>query len=63
WIDPPMCHQAVDVIHSLLRARNDLEEDLGEQVLLIREKDALVKKFKKLLVLSLILVFIVFKFF
>ncbi|GKC09058.1 hypothetical protein Tco_1000668 [Tanacetum coccineum] len=47
-----MCYRAVDVIPGLLRARNELKEDPGEQVLLMREKDAPVKKLKKLVVLS-----------
>ncbi|GJZ16290.1 hypothetical protein Tco_0551967 [Tanacetum coccineum] len=54
-----MCYRAVDVIPGLLRARNELEEDLEEQVSLMREKDALVKKLKNMLVLSWIFVFVV----
>ncbi|PWA46012.1 zinc finger, GRF-type [Artemisia annua] len=38
WIDPPMCYRVVDVIPGILRARNELEEDLEEQFLLMREK-------------------------
>nr|GFA27313.1 zinc finger, GRF-type [Tanacetum cinerariifolium] len=55
--------QSIDVIPGLLRARNELEKDLKEQVLLMREKDALVKKLKKILALSWIFVFVIFKFF
>ncbi|PWA88400.1 zinc finger, GRF-type [Artemisia annua] len=43
WADPPMCCQAVDVIPGLLRARNDLEEDLEEQLMLMRKKDEQLK--------------------
>nr|GEZ56373.1 zinc finger, GRF-type [Tanacetum cinerariifolium] len=58
-----MRYRAVNVIHGLLRARNELEENLEEQVLLMREKDALVKKLKNMLVLSWIFVFVVFNVF
>ncbi|GJX43928.1 hypothetical protein Tco_0260604 [Tanacetum coccineum] len=27
WFDPTMCDRALDVIHGLLRAKNELEED------------------------------------
>ncbi|GJR08011.1 abscisic acid receptor PYR1-like protein [Tanacetum coccineum] len=49
WVDPPMCHRALDVIHGLLRVRNELEEDLEEQCLLLKEKENLVKKLSKIL--------------
>ncbi|PWA61190.1 zinc finger, GRF-type [Artemisia annua] len=32
WTDPPMCCRAVVVIPGLLRARNELEEELEEQL-------------------------------
>ncbi|PWA51551.1 zinc finger, GRF-type [Artemisia annua] len=52
WTDPPMCFRAVDVIPGLLRARSDLEEDLEEQLMLMREKDQQLKKLNKFLLLS-----------
>nr|GEU73741.1 zinc finger, GRF-type [Tanacetum cinerariifolium] len=55
--------QSIDVIPGLLRAGNELEKELEEQVLLMRENDALVKKLKKMLALSWIFVFVIFKFF
>ncbi|GKB17607.1 hypothetical protein Tco_0851530 [Tanacetum coccineum] len=39
WVDPPMCERDVDVILRLLRARNVLEEDLEDHVLMLREKE------------------------
>nr|GEZ78605.1 ribonuclease H-like domain-containing protein [Tanacetum cinerariifolium] len=36
--------QSIYVIHGLLRAKNELEKDLEEQVLLMREKDALLAR-------------------
>ncbi|GJS74747.1 hypothetical protein Tco_0707588 [Tanacetum coccineum] len=47
WVDPPMCQRAVDVILKLLRAWNVLEEDLEEHVLMLREKEQMVKKLRK----------------
>ncbi|GJZ73395.1 RNA-directed DNA polymerase, eukaryota, partial [Tanacetum coccineum] len=44
WVDPLMCHRALDVIPGFLRARNELEEDFDEQCLLLWEKENLVKK-------------------
>nr|GFB98031.1 zinc finger, GRF-type [Tanacetum cinerariifolium] len=55
--------QSIYVIPGLLRAKNELEKDLEEQVLLMREKDALVKKLKKMLALIWIFVFVIFMFF
>lgn len=52
---------AVDVIHGLLKARNELDYDLEEQVLLLGEKDTPVKKLKKVLGLTWILVVVMFK--
>nr|GEU73745.1 zinc finger, GRF-type [Tanacetum cinerariifolium] len=54
--------QSIFVILGLLRAKNELEKDLEEQVLLMREKDSLVKKLKKMLALSWIFVFVIFIF-
>ncbi|GJS58303.1 hypothetical protein Tco_0653087 [Tanacetum coccineum] len=31
WVDPSMCHIALDVILGMLRARNELKEVLAEQ--------------------------------
>ncbi|PWA34478.1 zinc finger, GRF-type [Artemisia annua] len=47
WTDPPMCCRAVAVIPGLLRARNELEEELEEQLRLMREKDQQLKKLNK----------------
>ncbi|PWA55582.1 zinc finger, GRF-type [Artemisia annua] len=35
FLDPPMCQRALDEIPGLLRARNELEDDLEEMELLI----------------------------
>ncbi|PWA74705.1 zinc finger, GRF-type [Artemisia annua] len=61
WTDPPMCCRAVVVIHGLLRARNELEEELKEQLRLMREKDQQLKKLNKFLIFSWVFFFIVFK--
>lgn len=47
-----MCCRAVAVIPGLLRARNELEEVLEEQLRLMREKDHQLKKLNKLFLLS-----------
>ncbi|PWA56021.1 zinc finger, GRF-type [Artemisia annua] len=52
WMDPPMCCRAVVVIPGLLRARNELEEELEEQLRLMREKDQRIKKLNKFLIFS-----------
>ena len=56
-----MCCRAVAVIPGLLRARNELEEELEEQLRLMREKDQQLKKLKKFLIFSWVFFFIVFK--
>ena len=56
-----MCCRAVAVIPGLLRARNELEEELEEQLRLMREKDQQLKRLNKLLLLSWISFFNVFK--
>ncbi|PWA78666.1 zinc finger, GRF-type [Artemisia annua] len=60
-VDPLMCHRVVDVIPDMLKARNELEDDMEEQGLLLREKELLVKKLMKHLVIAWILVFVVVK--
>ncbi|PWA72031.1 zinc finger, GRF-type [Artemisia annua] len=52
WTDPPMCCRAVAVIPGLLRARNELEEELEEQLRLMRDKDQQLKKLNKFLTFS-----------
>lgn len=47
-----MCCRAVTVIPGLLRARNELEEELEEQLRLMREKDHQLKKLKKFPIFS-----------
>ncbi|PWA93302.1 zinc finger, GRF-type [Artemisia annua] len=49
WTDPPMCCRAVAVIPGLLRARN---EEVEEQLRLMREKDQRIKKLNKFLIFS-----------
>ncbi|GJY41585.1 hypothetical protein Tco_0428855, partial [Tanacetum coccineum] len=43
-------------------AKNEMKEDLEKQVLMVKEKEVLVKKLKKQLVLAWILVFVEFMF-
>ncbi|GKC65088.1 zinc finger, GRF-type containing protein [Tanacetum coccineum] len=62
WVDSQMWHKALDVIHDLLRARNDLEEDLEELCLMLREKENLVKKLWKNPLIAWLLAFVVYKF-
>ncbi|GJR07284.1 hypothetical protein Tco_0530268 [Tanacetum coccineum] len=62
WVNPPMCNRALDVIPCLLRSRNELEEILKEQCLLLSEKENLVKKLRKNLVIAWLFVFVVYKF-
>ncbi|GJS06809.1 hypothetical protein Tco_0363605 [Tanacetum coccineum] len=54
WVNPPMGERDVDVIPSLLRARNELEDDLEDQILMLREKEQLMKKLGKYLVVAYI---------
>ena len=61
--DPPMFHRAVAIIPGLLRARDDLTEDLEEQIYLLREQEHLVKKLKILLFMACVLIWVVYKFF
>ncbi|PWA88568.1 zinc finger, GRF-type [Artemisia annua] len=56
WTDPSMCCRAVAVIHGLLRARNELEEELEEQLRLMREKDQQLKKLNKFLILRFMVI-------
>ncbi|GJW88215.1 hypothetical protein Tco_0163555, partial [Tanacetum coccineum] len=63
WIDQPMCEKALDVIPRLLRVWNVLEEDLEEDVLMLREKEQMVKKLRKCLLVACVMVFVVFKYF
>ncbi|GJR12296.1 hypothetical protein Tco_0794948 [Tanacetum coccineum] len=49
-VDPPISERAVDVILGLLRARNELEDDLEDQILMLRDKEQLVKKLWKYMV-------------
>nr|GEU98429.1 zinc finger, GRF-type [Tanacetum cinerariifolium] len=62
-VDVPMCVRDVDVIDGLLRARNELEEDLEDHILMLRDKEQMVKKLRKYLVVTCVLVFVVFKYF
>nr|GEY13788.1 zinc finger, GRF-type [Tanacetum cinerariifolium] len=39
-----MCERSLDVILELLRARNVLEEDLEDHVLMLREKEQMITK-------------------
>ncbi|GJZ02394.1 hypothetical protein Tco_0520355 [Tanacetum coccineum] len=52
WVDPPMCHKALDAIHGLIKARNELEEDLEEKCLLLGEKENLMKKLRQNMVIA-----------
>ncbi|GKB12002.1 hypothetical protein Tco_0845925 [Tanacetum coccineum] len=63
WVDPPMCHKALDVIHALLSAKNELEEDLEEQCMLLKDNEILAKKLRKNMVIAWILVFVVLSIF
>ena len=56
-----MCCRAVAVIPGPLRTRNELEEELEEQLRLMREKDQQLKKLNKFFILSWVFFFIVFK--
>nr|GEY11421.1 zinc finger, GRF-type [Tanacetum cinerariifolium] len=60
-VDAPMYEKAVDVIPRLLKARNVLEEDLENHVLMLKEKDEMVKKLRKYLVVACVMVFVVDK--
>ncbi|GKD89651.1 hypothetical protein Tco_1365158 [Tanacetum coccineum] len=44
-----MCEKALDVILMLLRVWNVLDEDLEEDVLMLRDKEQMVKKLRKCL--------------
>nr|GEV68019.1 zinc finger, GRF-type [Tanacetum cinerariifolium] len=64
WLDPPMYDRVVDAIPDLLRARNELEDDLKNQILMLRERDgAIGEEAEELPVVACILVFVVFKYF
>ncbi|GJU03418.1 zinc finger, GRF-type containing protein [Tanacetum coccineum] len=52
WVDPPMRERSFDVIPGLLKAKNVLEEDLEDHVLILREKEQMIMKLRKHLVVA-----------
>ncbi|GJV56849.1 zinc finger, GRF-type containing protein [Tanacetum coccineum] len=59
-VDPPMCERDLDVFPGLLRDRNVLEEDLEDNMLMLREKERMIRKLRKYLMLACVMVFVAF---